>query len=743
VSVATLRAAVLPRPWVDRLLVAVPILSLYLWLCVLYGWEASGHVTPWLNSDELETAQISRAIAETGEPARRGVPYSVTAIYPYVLAPVWWIEDVGQAYGVAKYLNVLLMTASVFPTYGLARMVVSRPWALFAAAGTGTIPALYYSSMLMEEPLAYPWAALSAFLIAKSFAQRTRWWIAAAVVAALLAPLVREQLAVVPAAFAIAALALAATSGRAKRAYARWSTWDRVGAVTLAIGAVIVVNAAVSHISYAWWVATAHYKDRMLENGLWAVGALAIGIGVLPMIAGLAGLVRPRGEPWSRELRAVVATAATLIVGFGWYTAVKAAYISTTFSTLVVERNLIYVAPLLFVGTALFFERPVVRWWAAAGAAALTLAAILLAYPYQMQFRVYADAPGFSMLQAANRAYEWTPERARNVLLGFVVLSLLVLVLPRILPWGVRPVLAFVAALIVAWGVAGQMSAASASNTFSEVLSDDIDRPFDWIDRATGGAPTLYLGQRLTDYNGIWQMEFWNRSLEYVWSTDGSAPGPGPTLTPDLIDAQTGAIQAPPSNVGYVVVDPGIDIVGEQIAEHGHNAAGTQTFWRLIRIAPPLRLQNSTRGVTQDGWASDRTTYSQFTTPGNEAGFAVVRVHRKGWGGDDVPPRGSLVTIRVGELIRGPDKHPALGRVTDRCSFRINRLEDRTFLLRTPPPPFQVDVRISPTFVPQEVDPRSPDTRELGAQVGYSFSPAETVAPERRGCAAGLRGPGR
>ena len=125
-SVATARAAAVPRPWVDRLLAAVPILSIYLWLCVLYGWEAWGHVTPWLNSDELETAQLSRAVAETGETARRGVPYPSHALYPYVLAPVWWIQDVGQAYGVAKFLNVLLMTSVVFPTYGLARMVVSR-----------------------------------------------------------------------------------------------------------------------------------------------------------------------------------------------------------------------------------------------------------------------------------------------------------------------------------------------------------------------------------------------------------------------------------------------------------------------------------------------------------------------------------------------------------------------------------------------------------------------------------------
>jgi len=740
VSVVTARAAAVPRPWVDRVLAAVPLASIYLWLCVLYGWEAWGHVTPWLNGDELETAQISRSIAETGDPARRGVAYPIHALYPYVLAPVWWIQDVGQAYGAAKYLNVLLMAAVVFPTYWLARMVVTKPWALFVAAGAGTVPALYYSSMLVEEPLAYPWAMLSAFLIAKALARRTRWWITGAVLASLISPFVREQLAVVPAAFVVAALALVATSARAKREYARWSRWDWVGGVTLAVGAVIAVNAAISHRSFAWLISTLYYKDRMLENGLWAVGALAVGIGVFPMIAGLAALVRPRGETWTQERRAVIATMGALIVGFGWYTAVKAAYISTTFSTLVVERNLIYVAPLLFIGTAMFFERPLVRWWAVVGAAALTLTALLAAYQYKMDVRVYSDAPGFSLLQAANRAYAWTPERARHVLIGMLVLSLVVIALPRVLTRGVRPMLAAVAVVVLGWSLAGQMSAASASNTFSEELSSDIARPFDWVDRTTGGAPTLYLGQRLTDFNGLWQMEFWNRSIKHVWSTDGSAPGPGPTLTPDLVNAQTGAITPPPTNVEYVVTDPGIDIVGTEVARHAHFAAGTKTFWRLFKIEPPLRLQNSTRNVSQDGWAAKQSDYTQFTTPGDLPGFAVVRVHRKAWGGKDVPSR---VTIRVGKLRRGPDRQPALGAVTDRCTFVVNRLEDRTFLLRTPPPPFHVDVRIGKTFVPHEVDPNLSDLRELGAQLEYSFSPASTVPPNRRGCAAGLRGPGR
>ena len=95
----------------------------------------------------------------------------------------------------------------------------------------------------------------------------------------------------------------------------------------------------------------------MIVYGLWAAGAFAIGVGLLPVVA-LAALVRPKGEQWTRELRAFVALTAAAVIVFGLYTAAKAAYLSTVFSTTVVEeRNLIYLAPLLFVATALAFQR--------------------------------------------------------------------------------------------------------------------------------------------------------------------------------------------------------------------------------------------------------------------------------------------------------------------------------------------------------------------------------------------------
>ena len=90
--------------------------------------QAWAHKTPWLFGDELELTQLSRAIADTGHAARRGEPYSFTTLWTYVLAPAWLIDNLHAAYATVKYLTVIVMTATVFPAYGIARLL-RRPQA--------------------------------------------------------------------------------------------------------------------------------------------------------------------------------------------------------------------------------------------------------------------------------------------------------------------------------------------------------------------------------------------------------------------------------------------------------------------------------------------------------------------------------------------------------------------------------------------------------------------------------------
>ncbi len=107
-----------------------------------------------------------------------------------------------------------------------------------------------------------------------------------AVVASLIAPAVKSELVIVPVMFASAALFAAMSSEAGRRRLAAWSLGDWIGAVILVLGVVFFVSGAGSRYSQAWYAITTFYKHRMFVMGDWAAGALAIGIGVIPLVVG-------------------------------------------------------------------------------------------------------------------------------------------------------------------------------------------------------------------------------------------------------------------------------------------------------------------------------------------------------------------------------------------------------------------------------------------------------------------------
>jgi hypothetical protein len=725
---------------IDRLYQALPLAIAYLWLCVLYGWQTRGHVTPWLFTDELKLAQISRSISETGHAELRGHPSGFDTLYAYLLAPFWRIGDVATAYATIKYVGVIVMTSAVFPTYFLARMILSRPWALFAAVGAVATPALAYAPFLVEEPAAYPWAALCLFLVAKALAARTRWWAIGAGAACVVAPPVCGELAVLIPVYALAAIFLLLTSAPFTRWRKTWSVGDWVGAVVLGIGAIILFSAVVGAHSDTWFIATGFYRHRTIVYGLWAAGAFTIGLGVLPVVC-LAALVRPRGEVWTRELKAYVALTAAALVAFGLYTATKASYLSTKFATVVAERNLIYLAPLLFVATGLALERGRLRLWAIAGTAGFCLY-VILTTPYQLDLWPYSDALGFSIVQMANRDLAMDDHDVTWLLVVVLIVSVAVLVVPRLVarPRLTAGIAAGAAALVLAWGLTGEISASNGTNSFSQALLANFPSPPNWLDKATGQKPTIYLGQGITDPQGIWLMEFWNRALKYVWSLDATAPGPGTTppgyLTPDTapdgrLVGRTIEHGAPPG-VNYIVADRDIQVAGKFILQPSvkrvitedqfgfptHQVVVQPAHWRLLRIAQPLRLQATPVGIYSDGWTGGFSAYNQFSTPGNKPGWIRVRVSRAAFNGPDRKP--GHVTIRAGQLIQGPDREPALGKVRTTLRWVVHSGKGRDFFIPATPRT-RVEVRISPTFSPHEFG-NSSDRRQLGAQVAYAFT---------------------
>jgi hypothetical protein len=712
-SVASARPAPVERTFADRLLAAVPLLSIFLWLSIVYAVEAWAHSTPWLFGDELELTQLSRAIALTGHAARRGEPHSFDTLWTYVMAPAWRIHNVHTAYATVKYTAALIMMLTAFPAYALARHVVGRTAALFVAAASCVIPAMAYSSMLVEEPLAYPYSTLCLFLIFRTLVRPTRWWIVGTIAAAIVAPFVRGELVVLWAVIVLALLFLVWQTDRVGRWRATWTTWDWVGFVVLLLGAAVTVSAVLGKGSFEWLISTDHYKRRIFDFGLNAGGALAIGLGVFPLVAGLASLWPGTGE---RPLRTVTVFRSVLlaaVISFGVYTAVKSTYVSTTFGTYTYERNLIYVVPLLFVGTALWFERRNFNPVAVLVSAVFVLY-LLLTTPYEMGQDISYNAPGLAILQQGNRYLGLNPSQAKAGLVALLCLSVAVLLVRR-----VRWLAAAVAAGVLVWGFTGELSFASASNRASDRFVDNIRRPFTWVDDATGGKPALYLGQQMADPNGEWLLEFWNphSMIGRVWSLDGTAPGPGPTLTPDprLPD---GALSHDP-HYPYVVEEQGMNVVGRVVTTHEHVAGGSLQNWRLVQITPPLRLRDFVSGQYADGWSGASSAYTRFAS-GDRPGRVRIVVARP-WGGKDVPGR---VTVRLGPIVIGDDNQPHVGTPMVVKSFVLHKNGVKRLVLPAPGPHFRVEVDVTPTFRPRELSPQTDsDNRDLGAKITYAYLP--------------------
>jgi hypothetical protein len=591
-------------------------------------------------------------------------------------------------------------------------------------------PALSYAPILVEEPWAYPAATVALWLTVRAIDRPGRGSIALAFGACLVAVLVRSQLAALFGALAFGVLVLGWRTDWMRRWRAAWSGWDWTGAVVLGSGALIAVVAFLGHLSNEWETTMTAWKDRMVEYGSWAGGAFAIGVGVIPAIALLAMLAVPAAERSRPGVRAFVVVAGGAVASFGWYAAIKGAYLSTTFSSVIVERNLVYLAPLAFVATAYLLERAAAPVWAVVAGAIIVLAMIVwVPVDRGIDSFPYYEAHGLAILALANREWSWPLGRIETALvLSTLVAGALLVVagspLRRRVVSAATPLVVGIAVAVLVWNVTAEVYAAIGEHDFSSRVETNLPKPNDWVDRAAGGGTVVMLGQRMSDNPlGVPSTEFWNRSIDKVWSVDGTGPGPGPTLTPDLQDVD-GTLWPDP-HTDFVLASNGVQVVGEEVASNADaNAA-------LVRLDGPIRLRANTTGVAGDGWivgdpgnpsVPARAAYNRFDLSEGGTGTAVVTLSRETFCPENVRLPG-VARVRIGELGRGPDKQPAIARETASETVYVPGCASRTIVLPTPTVPWRVEVEIE-TFVPSEVDPGSSERRALGARVSFDVIPS-------------------
>jgi hypothetical protein len=254
---------------VDRLLGAFPLIAVGLVVLVFYAVEAYSRKTPWVFSDELEWTQLSRSIAHTGQAARRGEPIYFKSLYAYLIAPFWWIHSTSAAYSAIKYANAVVMALTAVPTYLLARMLVSRRGAVITAIGSVAVPGMAYATSIVPDVLAYPYYALCSWLAVSALKSRRRLDVAVALVVLACGYLVRQsQFTSLLLAFLLAAGGLWFTGPRAKALFSTWSRSDKIGAVVLAIGALLLFNRVVLQHVHQWQFTSQYYKNRIVDLGL-------------------------------------------------------------------------------------------------------------------------------------------------------------------------------------------------------------------------------------------------------------------------------------------------------------------------------------------------------------------------------------------------------------------------------------------------------------------------------------------
>jgi hypothetical protein len=703
--------------------------GLVLMVAVLRIWLTTRIVTPWILTDELIYSELARSVAEHGTFNVRGDEITWYNFgYAALIAPAWlFTEAQSTAFTLARSINVVFGLLALVPVFVWARRLTTTGYALVAAALTGLMPSLLYAGTLMSENGFLPAFLLAALLIGLALERPTLSRQALVFGAIGLASLVRVQ-GVILVAVLVTAVLLASVfegrlgpPGRRLRAAAQYlQRFWLSGAVLILLGlAYAAVKVAqgeplstglgsyriVAESEYplddsARWLAR-HFADVSLATGVVPVSALIV----------LAGLGLVRGSPSASE-RAFVATA---VAATAWIIP-QAALFATNFAFRIQERYMYCVFPLLFVALVVWLHRGAPRrpWALALIAAAVPTAAVIFALPLRELLGIQILSDTFALIPLM-RLTDLLPGGVDTVevvlVLAALAAALAFLFVPRrfaaILPLGIALLL-----VLSSYAVHGATreyakDLARATHGGNRSWIDDAVGPSQRVDYMYGGGANLFY-----EGSALWQFELWNKSLDDIYNI-GVFPQAGVVEVLASIDPATGRLALLPQDVPpdrHVVAAQRLGVSGQILARHGELA--------LYRLDPPARVTRKIDGVANDGWMSDHASLTQYTTPGDRPARLLVTVSRAAWGGPDVPGR---VKLRLGTAVRRNDQIE-IGKVLATRSWVAHSKQTQVFELKTPAPPFRVELEVSPTFSPSDFG--QTDMRQLGVTVAFELRKA-------------------
>jgi hypothetical protein len=573
----------------------------------LRAWAALEVPVPWIAPDEMVYGLLGRGLYEHASLDILGGPTPFYSFLTPALAGLpLSVFDLGTGYDLLQGLQALAMSLAAVPVYVWGRSLVSRRSAFIAAALTVAAPGLTYAGLVMTEVLFYPLLVLAAWASAEAIARPTRRTQALLVLAVAAASATRLQAIVLLPVFPTAALldAAVARSWRDLRKLVpaaaglagllvAWLVW-RLASGSGALGGYEVVTSASYSVGGAVKFVFYHLASVLIVCGLFPACAVA-----LLLVRALR-----RGEPDPR-VRAYLAVAGSLTA----WLVVEVGIFASRYSDRIVERNLIALGPVLFLGLVLWLERGPVGSYVERAAVALAAAAVLLVLPVKRYVNVFGThdtmtlIPLYNLLQASSPG---TLVAVYSAVAGVAAVGFALL--PRQVLQAV-PVL-LLAALAAASVASSRYVADQARKQQAMFLGPDPS----WVDHASRGS-VAYVYDGDPDWNGVWETLFWNRRIGRVYDVgDFEVPGPLPQKHVGVepkgtLTLPVGRLQPPE----YAVISTKFTLVGHsvaQIAQQGLRQGGLA----LWQVSPPLRISTWTTGTQGNGdiFATDRAQIAAF-----------------------------------------------------------------------------------------------------------------------------------
>ncbi len=517
----------------------------------------------WILPDEAIYADRALQIWRHGSlPLLHGQGTGYGILYPIVAGLPLSFGKIATGYASLKLLQALVMSLVAVPLAVYGRRLVPPWYALLAAALALASPLLLYSGMVMTEVLFYPVAAVALLAVARAV-ETAAWrdqllalaWLTAAV-------LTRVQAVSLFAAFAAAALLDAAFGRNRSKLRSFWPVWTLVGA------GVVVASVRPGVLgAYASTVRGGYPVTAGLRLTGEHLAYLVLSTGVAPAVGlVLLGIRAIRGREQSAAVRALVAVTVSAVA----IVVLQVGFFAGRFAPHLLGRDLAALPPALFLCFALWLSRdaPRMRW--TTGLVTFAIVAAAAAAPWNGLASVDALPDTFD-LSALLRLAKHVEPATVVALLGAAWVFLIVLVprrLTLVLPVGVLAMLA-----------AG--SVVAADQVRDRVQYDQVNLvgvPPDWIDRQVAGR-VAYLYDGESYWNGVWQVRFWNHTVDDVYSV-APARVPGP-MRQQVV--RIGADGRLPTHDRYVVASDPHVFVGTPIAhltQPGIDTGGL-TLWRL------------------------------------------------------------------------------------------------------------------------------------------------------------------